>query len=159
MDKMPEGLNPQTPPEPEQEDKPRPSPPLPTAVGGMVGGTVRAVYRGVLAVLGVFFIVIGVPLAIITPFPFVPIGLPVVILGVVLLGRNSDFGRRWMEGIMQRYPKVERFAPNWLMKLVFGRPKRAMMEEARVEAAIEALENPSDSEAGKDAADQDTTSR
>ena len=24
-----------------------------------------------------------------TPFPFVPIGLPIVILGVVLLGRNS----------------------------------------------------------------------
>jgi hypothetical protein len=159
MDKMPEGLNPQTPPEPEQEDKPRPAAPLPSAVGGMVGGTVRAVYRGVLAVLGAFFIIMGVPLAVITPFPFVPIGLPVVILGVVLLGRNSDFGRRWMEGIMQRYPKVERFAPNWLMKLVFGRPKRAMMEEARVEAAIEALENPSEPEAGKDATDQDTTSR
>lgn len=73
-----------------------------------------------------FFIIIGVPLAMLTPFPFVPIGLPVVILGVVLLGRNSVWGRRWMESVLARHPRVERFAPNWLMKLVFGRDKQQM---------------------------------
>ena len=84
---------------------------------------VRTLVRQTLAILGMFFIIIGVPLAMITPFPFIPIGLPVVILGVVLLGRNSLWGRRWMEGILHKYPSVERFAPNWLMKLVFGREK------------------------------------
>jgi hypothetical protein len=29
-----------------------------------------------------------------------------------------------MEGILTRHPRVERFAPNWLMRLVFGRDKR-----------------------------------
>lgn len=104
-------------------DRPAPEPPLGQPIAAM-GHGVRSVVRIVAAGFGVFFIVIGVPLAMITPFPFVPIGLPVVILGVVLLGRNSVTGRRWMEGVLVRYPKVERFAPHWLMKLVFGRDKR-----------------------------------
>jgi len=99
---------------------PQPSVGQPIAV---VGQGMRTLVRQLFALLGLFFIIIGVPLAILTPFPFVPIGLPVVILGVVLLGRNSMWGRRWMEGVLKRYPSVERFAPNWLMKLVFGREK------------------------------------
>lgn len=83
----------------------------------------RTLVRQCFALLGLVLIIIGVPLAVATPFPFIPIGLPVVILGVVLLGRNSLWGRRWMEGVLERHPKVERFAPNWLMKLVFGREK------------------------------------
>ncbi len=83
----------------------------------------RQIVRQFLAILGVFLIMVGVPLAMLTPFPFVPIGLPVVLLGVSLLGRNSVWGRRWMEGLLVRYPTLERFAPNWLMKLVFGRDK------------------------------------
>lgn len=90
---------------------------------------IMSVLRPVFAVLGLIFIIIGVPLAIITPFPFIPIGLPVVILGVVLLGRNSLWGRRWMEGVLDRHPTVERFAPDWLMKLVFGRDKAHLHEE------------------------------
>jgi len=89
-----------------------------------MGQGMRTLIRQFFALLGLFFIIIGVPLAILTPFPFVPIGLPVVILGVVLLGRNSLWGRRWMEGVLERHPKVEKFAPNWLMKAVFGRDKR-----------------------------------
>lgn len=104
--------------------------PVGAAVGGVVEQTLRAIIRAFLAVLGGILIIIGVPLAIITPFPFVPIGLPVVISGVVLLGRNSDFGRRWMEGVLAKYPKVERFAPNWLMKIVFGRAKTDHSEQA-----------------------------
>lgn len=79
--------------------------------------------RQLFAILGLVLIIIGVPIAIVTPFPFVPIGLPIVILGVVLLGRNSLWGRNWMEGVLARHPSVERFAPNWLMKLVFAREK------------------------------------
>lgn len=91
---------------------------------------VRSIVRGVLAGVGGVFIMIGVPVAIMTPFPFVPIGLPIIITGVVLLGRNSTAGRKWMESVMERWPKVERLAPDWLMKLVFGRSKREIKEEA-----------------------------
>ena len=74
------------------------------------------------ALLGLVLIAIAVPIAFVTPL--LPIGLPIAILGVVLLGRNSLWGRRWMEGVLDRHPRVERFAPNWLMKAVFGREKR-----------------------------------
>lgn len=91
---------------------------------GALGNGARTLVRQTFALLGLFLIVIGVPLAIMTPFPFVPIGLPVVIFGVMLLGRNSIWGRNWMEGIIRRYPQVERYAPNWLMQVVFAREKR-----------------------------------
>lgn len=76
--------------------------------------------RPILAALGAFFIIIGVPIAMMTPFPFVPIGLPIVILGTVLLARNSLAGKRWMQNTLKRYPSLERFAPNWLLHLILG---------------------------------------
>ena len=93
-----------------------------------VGSGMRTLVRQCFALLGLFLIIVGVPIAFLTPFPFIPIGLPIVILGVVLLGRNSIWGRNWMEGIMARHPTIERFAPNWLMKLVFGREKKPPAE-------------------------------
>lgn len=87
------------------------------AVSQGIGSLVRQCF----ALLGLMLIVIAIPIAFVTPF--LPIGLPIAILGVVLLGRNSLWGRRWMEGVLERHPSVERFAPNWLMKLVFGREK------------------------------------
>lgn len=93
------------------------------ASAGYVGSSFRILVRQTFAILGLVLIIIGVPIAIITPFPFVPIGLPIVILGVVLLGRNSIWGRNWMERVLQRHPSVEKHAPNWLMKAVFGRDK------------------------------------
>lgn len=98
-------------------------PPVPVRYN-RYGAGMRTIARQLLALFGMFLILIGVPLAILTPFPFVPIGLPVVITGVVLLGRNSLWGRNWMERVIARFPRVERFAPNWLMKAVFGREKR-----------------------------------
>lgn len=79
--------------------------------------------RQMFALLGLLMIAISIPIALVTPI--IPVGLPIAIVGVVLLGRNSLWGRRWMEGVMQRHPRVERLAPNWLMKAVFGRDKRA----------------------------------
>ncbi|WP_375209694.1 hypothetical protein [Hyphomonas jannaschiana] len=79
-------------------------------------------FRQMLAVLGLMHIVVAIPVGMATPF--LPIGLPLAIIGVILLGRNSVWGRRWMEGILTRHPRVERFAPSWLMRLVFGREKR-----------------------------------
>jgi hypothetical protein len=66
--------------------------------------------------------VVAIPIAFVTPI--IPVGLPIAILGVVLLGRNAMWGRRWMESVLARHPRVERFAPNWLMRLVFGRDKK-----------------------------------
>ena len=69
-------------------------------------------FRQLLALIGLLMIALSIP-----------IGLPFGILGVVLLGRNSVWGHRWMESVLKRHPRVERFAPNWLMKLVFAREK------------------------------------
>ncbi len=84
------------------------------------------ILRQSLALLGLFLIIIGIPIAILTPIPFVPIGLPIVIVGVVLLGRFSVWGKQWMENILARFPKIERFAPSWVMQLVFGRPRETL---------------------------------
>ncbi|MEL7043205.1 MAG: hypothetical protein AAGL90_16925 [Pseudomonadota bacterium] len=93
-----------------------------TAPLGIVGESVRTLVRQAFAILGLVLIAIAVPIAFVTPL--LPIGLPIAILGVILLGRNSLWGRRWMEGVLQRHPRIERFAPNWMMKAVFGREKR-----------------------------------
>lgn len=84
---------------------------------------VGTLVRQCLALLGAFLIPIGVIVAFLTPL--IPIGLPIGILGVFLLGRYSVWGRQWMEGVLERHPSIERFAPNWLMKLVFSREKRS----------------------------------
>ena len=84
--------------------------------------------RQLLALIGLFMIALSIPIGIMTPL--IPIGLPFGILGVILLGRNSVWGHRWMEGVLLRHPKVERFAPNWLMKLVFGREKKVTPRKA-----------------------------
>ena len=93
-----------------------------TAPLGVVGSSVKTLVRQAFALLGLALIAIAIPIAFVTPL--LPIGLPIAILGVALLGRNSLWGRRWMEGVLERHPRVERFAPNWLMKAVFAREKR-----------------------------------
>ena len=79
-------------------------------------------FRQILALTGLIMIVVAIPIAFVTPI--IPVGLPIAIVGVVLLGRNAMWGRRWMESVLARHPRVERFAPNWLMRLVFGRDKK-----------------------------------
>ena len=79
-------------------------------------------FRQILALTGLIMIVVAIPIAFVTPI--IPVGLPIAILGVVLLGRNAMWGRRWMESVLARHPRVERLAPNWLMRLVFGRDKK-----------------------------------
>lgn len=87
---------------------------------------VNVVARQTLAVTGLGMIVLSIPVGIATPF--LPVGLPMAIVGAVLLGRNAVWGRRWMERILARHPKVERLAPGWLMRSVFGREKRAFAD-------------------------------
>ncbi len=83
---------------------------------------VNVAMRQGLALIGLVLIVLAVPVAFATPF--IPVGLPMAIVGVVLLGRNAVWGRRWMESVLARHPRIERMAPNWLMTRVFGREKR-----------------------------------
>ena len=90
---------------------------------GIVGQGMRTLIRQFFALVGLLMIVIAIPIAFVTPI--LPIGLPIAIIGVVLLGRNSIWGRNWMERVLARHPRMERFAPNWLMKAVFGRAKRS----------------------------------
>lgn len=77
-----------------------------------------AIIRSTLAILGFVLIPLGVIIAMLTPA--LPIGLPIVMTGVVLASRNSAWGRRVFQSILMKYPKLERFAPEWLMKLIFG---------------------------------------
>lgn len=91
--------------------------PLQTVTTGL-----RTMLRQFLAMLGLILIVVAIPIAFVTPI--LPIGLPIAIVGVILLGRNAIWGKRWMESMLARNPRLERFAPNWLMRAVFGRDKR-----------------------------------
>ncbi len=84
-------------------------------------GGVQLAVRQTLAILGLVLILVAIPIGILTPL--IPIGLPLAIVGVILLGRNAKWGRLGMEKLMQKYSSLERFAPNWLMRLVFGRDK------------------------------------
>jgi hypothetical protein len=109
---------------------PQTEPSIPDPQGGSLSRPIEAVrkqvngaFRQVLAVVGLVHIAVAIPVGIATPF--IPVGLPIAIIGVILLGRNSVWGRRWMESVMERFPYVERFAPHWLMRLVFNREKRS----------------------------------
>jgi hypothetical protein len=86
-----------------------------------VGEGMTVIVRQFLALLGLVLIAVAIPIGIVTPL--VPIGLPLGIVGVILLGRNAVWGRRWMERVLVRHPRIEKMAPNWVMKLVFGRNK------------------------------------
>ena len=77
-----------------------------------------SIFRNALAILGVILIPTGVIVALLTPI--LPVGLPIVILGVVLIARNATWGKRILQSILNRHPTLERFAPDWLLKLIFG---------------------------------------
>ncbi|MEM8920429.1 MAG: hypothetical protein AAGB25_03615 [Pseudomonadota bacterium] len=112
------------PTDPKSAPHERPSP-IETAGSAATTGWkgVELVLRPVLALLGAGLIIAGIPIAIATPL--IPIGLPVIILGVVLLARNSLAGRRWMQRTLKRHPSLKRFAPDWLVRLILGRDKHA----------------------------------
>ena len=101
-----------------QIDPPPSSRPRP---GNAVQQSLSAIIRAALAIFGALLIPIGIVIAFLTPI--LPIGLPIVIVGVVLLARNAVWGKRFVQGTLRRYPKLERFAPDWLLKLIFGEEK------------------------------------
>lgn len=85
---------------------------------GLFKQGIDKVLRTTLVIVGLLLIPLGVIIAILTPI--IPVGLPIVILGVVLVARNASWGRTLFQSILQKYPTLERFAPNWLLKLIFG---------------------------------------
>ncbi len=99
-----------------EEGEPTPGPDRPAR--NLFQQGVVAVIRSALAIIGVILIPLGVIIAFLTPI--LPVGLPIVILGVVLVARNADWGTRAFQSILNRYPALERFAPDWLLKLIFG---------------------------------------
>jgi len=92
------------------------------AIGlGRVGNGARILGRQALALIGLFLVILSVPIGFLTPF--LPIGLPVGIFGSALLARNSVWGQRLIRYLLKRYPRLEKIAPNWLLKLILGQEK------------------------------------
>ena len=88
-------------------------------------GKRKLILRRALSGAGALLILIGVPIGILTPIPAVPIGLTIVVLGAALLARNSEAGRKWLSGIISRYPRISALTPKWLNALVFGAEEQA----------------------------------
>lgn len=86
----------------------------------VVGQGARTLVRQGLALIGLFLVILSVPIGFITPF--VPVGLPIGILGSALLARNSVWGQRLVRYLIRRYPRLEKLTPDWLMALIMGSP-------------------------------------
>ncbi|WP_291040702.1 hypothetical protein [Hyphomonas sp.] len=112
------------------ESHPAALPPQPTYAPPMTINVprqgVNVAARQAMALAGLGLIVLSVPVGFATPN--LPVGLPMAVVGAVLLGRNAVWGRRWVEGVLRRYPRFEKLAPNWLMTRVFGREKRVFTD-------------------------------
>jgi len=95
-------------------------PPIPIRV---LRQGVNVPLRQGLAVGGFVLVVLSVPVGILTPY--VPVGLPMAVVGIVLLGSNAVWGQQWLEGVLTRHPKLEQAMPGWLVKLSLRRNKRS----------------------------------
>lgn len=91
------------------------------AKAGFVFNGVRLVGRQALALLGLFLVILSIPIGFITPA--IPIGLPIGLFGSALLARNSVWGQRLIRGLVNRFPRLEKIIPDWLENLVFGKQK------------------------------------
>jgi len=77
------------------------------------GSVVATVLRMIGIALGLALMVISLPLALITPF--IPVGLPLFILGALMLAGSSARGHRIITGFLKRHPGI------WnRVKRVFG---------------------------------------
>jgi hypothetical protein len=95
-------------------------PPIPIRV---LRQGVNVPLRQVLAAGGFAMIVLSVPSGILTPH--LPVGLPIAVIGAVLLGRNAVWGRQWLSSVLKRHPKFEEAMPGWIVQLSLGRRKHS----------------------------------
>ncbi|MEM7663540.1 MAG: hypothetical protein AAF292_14955 [Pseudomonadota bacterium] len=78
----------------------------------------KILFRQVLALIGLFLVILSIPIGFLTPF--LPVGLPLGILGAALLARNSVWGQQLIRHLLDRYPKLNKITPDWLLKLITG---------------------------------------
>lgn len=71
-----------------------------------IGGVIVTVLRMIGVALGLAFMFISLPLAIITPF--VPVGLPLFVFGLLLLAGSSARAHRMITGYLKRHPGIWR---------------------------------------------------
>ena len=68
----------------------------------------------ILSALGVVIVILSIPIGALTPF--LPVGLPLTILGIVLIGRNSRWGKRLVVSAARWNPRTRK-----LYRLAFRR--------------------------------------
>lgn len=97
------------------------TPPGGDPTGAFGFGFARLIGRQALAVIGLFLVIMSVPIGFLTPF--LPIGLPIGIFGSALLARNSVWGQRFVRHLLVKYPRLEKISPDWLQKIILGKEK------------------------------------
>jgi hypothetical protein len=60
--------------------------------------------KAILSLVGIVLLVFSFPVGVLTPF--IPVGLPMAIIGLVLIGRNSRFGKGMILSTARRHPRV-----------------------------------------------------
>ncbi len=60
--------------------------------------------KAALSLLGLILVILAIPVGILTPF--IPVGLPLAIAGLILIGRNSRLGKGVMVTTARRYPRA-----------------------------------------------------
>lgn len=68
--------------------------------------------KALLSVIGVVLVILAFPIGALTPF--IPVGLPMAIVGLVLIGRNSRHGKSMIIRTARRYPRLR---PLYLSRL------------------------------------------
>ncbi|MEL7452632.1 MAG: hypothetical protein AAGJ50_04585 [Pseudomonadota bacterium] len=107
----------------EQNQRVGPVPPPSQGPLAAVGSGMRTLVRQAFALLGLLCLLLAVPIGFLTPF--LPIGLPIGVIGAILLGRNTIWGRNLISRILERHPQFEKRAPNWLIQLILSRDKHS----------------------------------
>ncbi|MEE2525287.1 hypothetical protein V0U79_02840 [Hyphobacterium sp. HN65] len=69
---------------------------------GPIGGVIVTVLRMIGVALGLALMFISLPLAIVTPF--VPVGLPLFVFGLLMLAGSSARAHRVITGFLKRHP-------------------------------------------------------
>lgn len=60
--------------------------------------------RFLMTVLGTVLLILSIPIGALTPF--IPIGLPMAIVGLLLVGRNSRLGKGLIVRTARRHPRT-----------------------------------------------------
>ena len=71
-----------------------------------IGGLIVLVLRAIFVAVGLALMAIAIPLGFITPF--IPIGLPLGILGLILVATASKTAHRWITNALKRHPAIWR---------------------------------------------------